>query len=63
MSQSLFFAGLAYQIAGKPSLQTEVMWNAPNRFIADGPLLLSAYGGGKLPDDVFAQVQALLAGG
>jgi hypothetical protein len=36
---------LAYcQIAGKPSLQTEVMWNAPNRFIADGPLLLSAYG-------------------
>ena len=26
-------------------------------------VLQSAYGGGKLPDDVFAQVQALLAGG
>lgn len=32
------------QIAGRPHIHTEVMWNSPNRFVADGPLLLSAYG-------------------
>ena len=31
------------QLAGKPHLVSEVMWNAPNRLIADGPLLLASY--------------------
>jgi hypothetical protein len=32
-------------------------------YYEDRGVLQSAFGGGKLPDDVFAQVQVLLAGG
>lgn len=42
------------QIAGKPHIQTEVMWNDPNRFIADGPLLLSSYAALQGTDGIFS---------
>lgn len=32
-----------WQIAGKPHLQSEIAWNKPNRFIADGNLLAASY--------------------
>ena len=32
-----------FQYAGKPHIHTEVAWNKPNRYVADGDLLLSAY--------------------
>ena len=31
------------QLAGKPHILTEVAWNKPNRFVADGNLFLAAY--------------------
>ena len=31
------------QIAGRPHIHTEIAWNKPNRFNADGDLLVSAY--------------------
>ncbi len=31
------------QIAGKPHIDTEIAWNKPNRFIADGNLLVASY--------------------
>jgi len=31
------------QIAGKPHIDSEIAWNKPNRFIADGNLLVASY--------------------
>lgn len=42
------------QLAGKPHIQTEIMWSEPNRLIADGPLLLSAYSALQGVDGIFS---------
>ena len=42
------------QLAGKPHINTEVMWDAPNRLIADGPLLLSSYSALQGVDGIFS---------
>ena len=31
------------QIAGKPHIDSEIAWNKPNRFVADGDLLVASY--------------------
>jgi hypothetical protein len=32
------------QIAGRPQIHSEIAWNKPNRFTADGQLLMASYG-------------------